>query len=97
MDELRAILKDHRFAFLYENVKMSQESAKIAPDSLGVQPLFVCPCDFGWVSRPRLWWLDAPLKCFNPHDGAKLHGGTRNARKARKRDLHSDTNLEAGC
>ena len=57
MDELRAALKDHRFAFLYENVEMGAEAAKVSSDALGVQPVFVCPFDFGWVSRPRLWWL----------------------------------------
>ena len=56
MDELRAALKSHRFAFLYENVEMSAEAAKVSSDALGVQPVFVCPSDFG-VSRPRLWWL----------------------------------------
>ena len=39
----------------------------------------------------------APLKCFNPHVGVKLHGGARSAQKARKRSSYSDTNLEAGC
>ena len=57
MDELRAALKSHRFAFLYENVEMSAEAAKVSSAALGVQPVFVCPSDFGWVSRPRLWWL----------------------------------------
>ena len=58
MDELRAALRSHRFAFLYENVEMSAEAAKVSSEALGVQPVFVCPSDFGWVSRPRR--LDSP-------------------------------------
>ena len=54
MDELRAILRRHRFAFLYENVEMEAAAAQVSSDALGVQPVFVCPSDFGWVSRPRL-------------------------------------------
>ncbi|CAE7872527.1 unnamed protein product [Symbiodinium microadriaticum] len=48
MDELRAALKSHRFAFLYENVEMGAEAAKVSSDALGVQPVFVCSSDFGW-------------------------------------------------
>ena len=25
--------------------------------ALGVDPIMVCASDFGWISRPRLWWL----------------------------------------
>ena len=31
---------------------MSAETAKVSSEALGVQPVFVCPSDFGWVSRP---------------------------------------------
>ncbi|OLQ00255.1 hypothetical protein AK812_SmicGene17093 [Symbiodinium microadriaticum] len=74
MDELRAALKSHRFAFLYENVEMSGEAAKVSSDALGVQPVFVCPSDFGWVSRPRLWWLsvDWTRLASDPADGSPL-------------------------
>ena len=67
MDELRAALKSHRFALLYENVEMGADAAKVSSDALGVQPVFVCPSDFGWVSRPRFWWLSA-----DPADGSPL-------------------------
>ena len=74
MDELCAALKSHRFAFLYENVEMSAEAAKVSSEALGVQPVFVCPSDFGWVSRPRLWWLSIDwtrlVSC--PDDGSPL-------------------------
>ena len=57
MDELRAIFRQHRFAFLYENVEMDAAAAQVSSDALGVSPVFACPSDFGWVSRPRLWLL----------------------------------------
>ncbi|CAE7866773.1 unnamed protein product, partial [Symbiodinium necroappetens] len=74
LDELRAALKSHRFAFLYENVEMGVEAAKVSSDALGVQPVFVCPSDFGWVSRPRLWWLsvDWTRLASDPADGSPL-------------------------
>ena len=71
MDELRAALQSHRFAFLYENVEMSAEAAKVSSEALGVQPVFVCSWDFGWVSRPRLWWLSI--------DWTRLWSGRRRA------------------
>ena len=79
MDELRAALKSHRFAFLYENVEMSTEAAKVSSDALGVQPVFVCPSDFGWVSRPRLWWLsvDWTRLASDPDDGSPLEWGKK--------------------
>ena len=79
MDELRAALKSHRFAFLYENVEMSAEAAKVSSAALGVQPVFVCPSDFGWVSRPRLWWLsiDWTRLVSDPDDGSPLSGRRR--------------------
>ena len=57
-------LRSHRFAFLYENVEMGAEAAKVSSDALGVQPVFVCSSDFGWVSRPRLWWLSVDWSCL---------------------------------
>ncbi|CAE7897502.1 unnamed protein product, partial [Symbiodinium necroappetens] len=45
MDELRSALRQHRFAFLYENVEMDAEAAKVSSDALGVSPVFVCPSD----------------------------------------------------
>ena len=31
---------------------------------LGVPPIFVCASDFGWITRPRLWWLSIPWATF---------------------------------
>ena len=39
-----------------------------------VQPVYVCASDFGWVSRPRLWWtsIDWKLNATEPEDGKYL-------------------------
>ncbi|CAE7343021.1 POLA2, partial [Symbiodinium sp. CCMP2456] len=57
-----------------ENVDMDQAAAKVISDGLGVQPVFACPSDFGWVSRPRLWWTSVDWTRFqvDPDDGAAL-------------------------
>ena len=46
----------------------------MSSEALGVQPVFVCPSDFGWVSRPRLWWLSIEWTCLvsYPDDGSPL-------------------------
>ncbi|CAE7869448.1 unnamed protein product, partial [Symbiodinium necroappetens] len=79
MDELRSVLRQHRFAFLYENVEMDAEAAKVSSDALGVSPVFVCPSDFGWVSRPRLWWLSVEWSrvVTDPADGSPLEWAKR--------------------
>ncbi|CAE7477634.1 PUB3, partial [Symbiodinium sp. CCMP2456] len=56
MHELRARVPKHRFGCLDENVDVDRAAAKVISHGLGVQPVFACPSDFGWVSRPRLWW-----------------------------------------
>ena len=47
MDELRAEPGVRRFAFLYENVVMSQPDVAVITDTLGVEPIFACLSDFG--------------------------------------------------
>ena len=49
-------------------------SAKEVSDCLGVPPVLVCASDFGWISRPRLWWLSADLRqcTTDPASGAPL-------------------------
>ena len=53
---------------------MDQAAAKVISDGLGVQPVFACPSDFGWVSRPRLWWTSVDWTRFpvDPDDGTPL-------------------------
>ena len=56
IDELRRRLAPRRFGFLVENVEMTPADAAEASKQLGCQPTFADAADFGWISRPRLWW-----------------------------------------
>ena len=49
-------LGTRRMAFLYENVVMTKANADIITEALGHAPVFACGGDFGWITRPRLWW-----------------------------------------
>ncbi|CAE7199049.1 unnamed protein product [Symbiodinium sp. CCMP2592] len=60
-NQIIADLSDRRVAFLFENVVMEPADAAKISDALGVQPVLVCGSDFGWISRPRLWWMSADL------------------------------------
>ncbi|CAE7860723.1 unnamed protein product, partial [Symbiodinium necroappetens] len=54
MDELRSVLRQHRFAFLYENVEMDAAAAKVSSDALGV--VVTDPADgspLEWAKRGR--------------------------------------------
>ena len=42
--------------YIYENVVMAKADAKLISAELGA-PVLACAGDFGWVTRPRLWWL----------------------------------------
>ena len=75
MDELRAALKSHRFAFLYENVEMSAEAAKVSSEALGVQPVFVClarAC--GGSASTGLAWSPTQMTA-RPWSGRRKAGG----------------------
>ena len=63
--ELRAALRGWRVGFMFENVVMQPAAAKEVSDCLGVEPILVCASDFGWISRPRLWWISGDLR--RPH------------------------------
>ena len=47
--------------------------------ALGVDPIMVCASDFGWISRPRLWWLYPSIlqATVDPASGKPLLGETR--------------------
>ena len=49
-------LGPRRTAFLYENVVMTKANADVITEALGHSPVFACGGDFGWITRPRLWW-----------------------------------------
>ena len=63
-----------RFGFLYENVAMVNYHAQAISDALHVEPVYVCASDFGWVSRPSLWWMsvDWTINDKDPHDDKHL-------------------------
>ncbi|CAE7595796.1 unnamed protein product [Symbiodinium sp. CCMP2592] len=74
-NQILADLSDRRVAFLFENVVMEPADAAKISDALGVQPVLVCGSDFGWISRPRLWWMSADLTgaLVDPASGRPLH------------------------
>ena len=59
---------------MFENVVMQPAAAKEVSDCLGVEPILVCASDFGWISRPRLWWISGDLRrrTEDPATGAPL-------------------------
>ncbi|OLP83053.1 hypothetical protein AK812_SmicGene36237 [Symbiodinium microadriaticum] len=59
MSEVRRLVAPRRFGFIFENVEMATADAKQITEALGAAPLWVDAADFGWVGRPRLWWLSA--------------------------------------
>ncbi|CAE7942363.1 unnamed protein product, partial [Symbiodinium sp. KB8] len=59
MSEVRRLVAPRRFGFIFENVEMATADAEQITEALGAAPLWVDAADFGWVGRPRLWWLSA--------------------------------------
>ena len=61
-------LSGYNTASIFENVLMNSADAKTVTEKLGYQPVFACAGDFGWVTRPRLWWLSvkSPVRRLRP-------------------------------
>ena len=61
-------------ASIFENVLMNAADAKTVAKKLGYPPVFACAGDFGWVTRPRLWWLSLRWGDLtsDPSDGSAL-------------------------
>ena len=57
VDDIKRRLPRRRFGTFAENTTMRKEDAQIISDELDCQPVLVCASDFGWISRPRLFWL----------------------------------------
>ena len=57
MQEVFDRLGRRRRGFLYEKVVMSRPAADAVSEALDTQPILACAGDFGWITRPRLWWL----------------------------------------
>ena len=64
--------------------------------ALGVDPIMVCASDFGWISRPRLWWLYPSIlqATVDPASGKPLqwakHGSYRRLRLEEPRQPESE-------
>ena len=74
LNDLKEKIGERPVGFLFENVVMEPKEATPINQALGVEPVLVCASDFGWVSRPRLWWLSAPLQdlAVDPASGRPL-------------------------
>ncbi len=59
IQEIRAIKDTQVIRRLVENVVAAKDEREHFSTRLGTQPVLVDSADFGWVSRPRLWWTDA--------------------------------------
>lgn len=57
MHEVFAYTGRRRTGFIYENVVMAKADAAAITHELGNPPVLACAGDFGWITRPRLWWL----------------------------------------
>jgi hypothetical protein len=77
MDGIRKLIPGRRFGYLYENVDMGYDAAGVVSKLLGSQPVWACPSDLGWISRPRLWWLSVDWKSHqsDPITGKALGWG----------------------
>ena len=64
-----------RTGYLYENVAMTKANADVISQALGTEPVFVCAGDFGWITRPRLWWTSVNWTQITKDivDGRRLH------------------------
>ena len=78
-EELKAELPDHVVVSLWENVVMNKKDADVVSKKLNMEPVIVCASDFGWISRPRLWWLPVEWEAFREHPttGEAFHWHTR--------------------
>ena len=55
VDDIKRRLPRRKFGTLAENTAMRKEDAQIVSDELDCQPILAS--DFGWISRPRLFWM----------------------------------------
>ena len=92
----RSLLPDRRWVFLFENVVMEPAHSDAVSKALGVDPIMVCASDFGWISRPRLWWLYPSIlqATMDPASGKPLqwakHGSYRRLRLEEPRQPESE-------
>ena len=72
--DLAGLIGDRRLGFLFENVVMEPKDAAAVSEALGVEPFVACASDFGWISRPRLWWMSPAVTAMSldPAEGRQL-------------------------
>ena len=97
-DELVQELHEFTVVSLWENVVMKKSDADVVSQRLQVQPVLACGSDFGWISRPRLWWATIDWSKFTTHplSGEALHWSLKEgwrklrigAHRAAEEDLH---------
>ena len=58
---------------------MPTADVHVVTEALGVAPIYSCAGDFGWVTRPRLWWLSVDWEAHpcDPETGLALSWGER--------------------
>ncbi|CAE7195818.1 eIF3-S7 [Symbiodinium natans] len=66
-DDLVQELHEFTVVSLWENVVMKKSDADVVSQRLQVQPVLACGSDFGWISRPRLWWATIDWSQFSTH------------------------------
>ncbi|CAE7927509.1 eIF3-S7 [Symbiodinium necroappetens] len=56
---------------------MEPKDAAVVSEALGVEPFVACASDFGWISRPRLWWMSPAVTTLSldPAEGRQLQWG----------------------
>ena len=80
-NELESQLDGWDFHHLIENVVMQQKSEiQWVSEKTHTSPLVVDAADFGWISRPRIWWTRVDWSQFttNPASSGDLRWGTLN-------------------
>ena len=56
---------------------LEPKDAAVVTEALGVEPFVACTSDFGWISRPRLWWMSPAVTTMSidPAEGRQLQWG----------------------
>ena len=75
--DVAGLIGDRHLGFLFENVVMEPKDAAVVTEALGVEPFVACASDFGWISRPRLWWMSPAVTTMSldPAEGRQLQWG----------------------
>ena len=98
--DVAGLIGDRRLGFLFENVVMEPKDAAVVTEALGVEPFVACASDFGWISRPRLWWMSPAVTTMSidPAAGRQLqwgrHGSFRRLRLESPRAPSADMEVD---